>query len=199
MVMIGIDPHKGSHTAVALDADERVLAELKVRADRRQTERLLGWAAPFQARTWAIEGAAGLGYLLAQQLVNAGETVVDVPATLSARVRLLGSGKASKNDPNDALSAAIAGLRHNHLRVVAREDHTAVLRLLVDRHHDLTSLRTQAVCRLHAMLCALAPGGLPRRLSAVRAADLLRTIRPPLASDRTQGAGPRTARRHRSP
>lgn len=93
MIMIGVDPHKGSHTAVALDADEHVLAELRVRADRRQTERLLGWAAPFEARTWAIEGAAGLGYLLAQQLVNAGETVVDVPATLSARVRLLGSGK----------------------------------------------------------------------------------------------------------
>jgi transposase len=53
-----------------------------------------------------------------------------------------------------------------------------VLRLLADRHHDLTALRTQAVCRLHALLCALAPGGLARRLSAVRAADLLRTIRP---------------------
>ena len=99
MIMIVIDPHKGSHTAVALDADERVLAQLKVRADRRQTERLLTWAAPFEARIWAIEGAAGLGYLLAQQLVNAGETVVDVPATLSARVRLLGSGKAARTTP----------------------------------------------------------------------------------------------------
>jgi transposase len=63
--MIGADPHKMSHTAVAVDSDEHVLAELKVRADRRQTERLLAWAAPFQARTWAIEGAGGLGYLLA--------------------------------------------------------------------------------------------------------------------------------------
>jgi transposase len=146
MIMIGIDPHKGSHTAVAVDADEHVLAQLKVRADRRQTERLLTWAAPFQTRTWAIEGA-GLGYLLAQQLVAAGETVIDVPATLSARVRLLASGKASKTDPNDARSVAVAGLRHAHLRVVEREDHPAVLRLLADRHHDLTALRTQAVCR----------------------------------------------------
>jgi transposase len=101
-----------------------------------------------------------------------------VPATLSARVRLLGCGKASKNDPNDAHSAALAGLRHTGPRVVAREDHTAVLRLLADRHHDLTALRTQAVCRLHALLCALAPGGLGRKLSAVRAADLLNTICP---------------------
>ena len=79
MIMIGVDPHKRSHTAVAVDPNERVLAELQVRADRCQTERLLAWAAPFQARTWAIEGAGGLGYLLAQQLVAAGEIVVDVP------------------------------------------------------------------------------------------------------------------------
>jgi transposase len=142
VIMIGVDPHKGSHTAVALDPHERVLAELKVRADRRQTERLLAWAAPFKARTWAIEGAGGLGYLLAQQLVAAGELVVDVPATLSARVRLLSRGKAGKNDPNDARSAAVAGLRHTNLRVVTREDHPTVLRLLADRHHDLTGLRT---------------------------------------------------------
>lgn len=56
-----------------------------------------------------------------------------------------------------------------HLRLVERENHRAVGRLLVDRHHDLTALRTQAVCRLHAVLCALVPGGLGRRLSAVRA------------------------------
>jgi transposase len=65
VIMIGIDPHKESHTAVALDPHEHVLAELKIRADQRQTERLLAWAAPFQTRTWAIEGADGLGYLLA--------------------------------------------------------------------------------------------------------------------------------------
>lgn len=53
-----------------------------------------------------------------------------------------------------------------------------MLRLLADRHHDLGGLRTQAVCRLHAMLCTLTPGGLARRLSAVRAADLLRRVRP---------------------
>jgi hypothetical protein len=46
---------------------------------------------------------------LAQRLVEAGEHVVDVPPTLAARVRLLGSTKASKNDSNDALATAIAG------------------------------------------------------------------------------------------
>ena len=84
-VIIGIDPHKASHTAVAVSGDEDELARLKVRASRGQVDQLLTWAAPFPSRTWAIEGAEGLGFLLAQQLVTAGETVVDVPATLAAR------------------------------------------------------------------------------------------------------------------
>lgn len=79
---IGIDPHKGSHTTVAIDGDEHPVARLTVPADRCQTQRLLAWAEPLGVeRTWAIESATGLGRLLAQQLVAAGENVVDVPAT----------------------------------------------------------------------------------------------------------------------
>jgi hypothetical protein len=103
--IIGIDPHKGSHTAAVLDHCETVIGELRVSADRRQRDRLLEFAACFTPRTWAIESASGLGALLAQQLVAAGETVLDVPATLSARVRLLDSGCTDKSDPHDARAA----------------------------------------------------------------------------------------------
>src|SRR5213078_4294018 len=89
MFMIGIDPHKGSHTATALTGDEVVVGHVRVAADRHQRARLLEWAAAFQPRTWAIEGATGMGAMLAQQLVGAGERVVDVPPKLSARMRLL--------------------------------------------------------------------------------------------------------------
>jgi transposase len=177
-VLIGIDPHKSSHTAVVVDGDEKELARLKVRADRRQLQRLLAFAQPYEFRTWAIESAGGLGFLLAQQLVAAGEDVVDVPAVLAARVRLLGSGRGSKNDPNDALSTAIAALRDPHLRTVSAEDHVMVLRLLADRHQDLTALRTQAVGRLHALLAALVPGGVQKRLSANGASEFLRRVHP---------------------
>jgi len=149
-----------------------------VRAAKDQTERLLAWASQFVERRWAIESAAGLGYLLSQQLVGAGEEVVDVPATLAARVRVLGSGRSQKNDPNDALSTAIAALRHRGLREVRPDDHTAILRMLATRHHDLGALRTQAACRLHAALAALIPGGFSGRLSAKTAVSLLKTIRP---------------------
>src|SRR5436853_7720963 len=89
--IIGIDPHKGSHTAAVIDRDEQLVGELSVIADRRQRDRLVRWAAPFEPRLWAVEGATGVGALLAQQLVACGETVIDVPAALSARARLLDS------------------------------------------------------------------------------------------------------------
>jgi len=107
MFMIGIDPHKRSHTAAVVDRDEAVIDTIRVDADRHQRQKLLEWAARFSPRTWAVEGATGMGAMLAQQLVAAGEHVVDVPPKLSSRVRLLERGRIDKTDPNDARSAAI--------------------------------------------------------------------------------------------
>ena len=98
-VMIGVDPHKASHTAVAIGRDEGQIASVKVRATLRQVDHLLTWAEPFEKRTWAIESVGGLGYLLAQQLVARGEDVVDVPATLAARIRVLATKRSTKTDP----------------------------------------------------------------------------------------------------
>ena len=105
-VMIGIDPHKGSHTAVAVDASEAVVGELRVRASARQVDQLRTWARCWPERSRAVEGSYGLGHLLAQQLVADGECVVDVQPKLAARVRLLNTGEVNKNDPNDARSVA---------------------------------------------------------------------------------------------
>jgi transposase len=175
-VIIGVDPHKGSHTAVAIDGQETSLGKLKVGASRRQVGQLLEWAAGFEERTWAVESAGGLGYLLSQQLVAAGETVLDVPATLAARVRLLGSGKSNKNDPNDALSVAVAALRAPRLPTVAKADHQTVLRLLAKRNNDLGQARNLVACRLHALLAELVPGGIASEISASSAHALLATV-----------------------
>jgi len=176
---IGIDPHKATHTAVAIDETEQVVGELTVPADRYQTNRLVEWASHLDGdgRLWAVEAAGGLGYLLSQQLITRGEQVVDVPAVLASRVRVLGSGRSDKNDPNDARSVAIAALRQPSLTRVRREDYAQVLRMLSKRHHELTSLRTQAVCRLHAVLMQLRPGGIPKRLSTIKATRMLQGIR----------------------
>src|SRR6266702_6292623 len=177
-VMIGVDPHKGSHTAVVVGAAEEPLGEIRVRASAAQAGKLAEWAAAWPERTWAVEGAAGLGRLLAQQLVAAGERVLDVQPKLASRVRLLQAGDTNKNDPDDALSVAIAALRSRTCRQVAAEDHPAVLKVWSKRHRDLARLRNQVACRLHAVLCDLVPGGHPKEISAAQAARVLEQVKP---------------------
>jgi transposase len=177
-VMIGADPHKASHTAVAIGAAEEPLGELQVRACAAQAERLLAWAAAWPERTWAVEGAGGLGHLLARQLLAAGERVLDVPPKLGARVRLLAAGDVNKNDPNDARSVAVAALRSAGVREVRADDHAAVLKIWSKRYRDLGRSRTQVVCRLHAVLCQLIPGGVSKAITARQAAWLLESIPP---------------------
>jgi transposase len=177
-VMIGIDPHKGSHTAVAIGADEEPLGQVRVRASAAQATKLMAWAADWPDRTWAVEGAGGLGYLLAQQLVTAGERVLGIQPKLGARVRLLATGASGKNDPNDARSVAIAALRSRTAAEVAAADHAAVLKVWSKRHRDLGRARNQLACRLHAVLCDLVPGGFGKEITAGQAAGLLQRIRP---------------------
>ena len=166
-VIIGIGPHNASHTAVAIGGDEREMATVTVRATCQQTAKLLAWAEPILERTWAVESAGGLGYLLAQQLVDAGEHVLDVPPTLASRVRVLGTGRSDKNDPNDALSGA--AMRSESLRRVEAANHSEIMRLLAKRNHDLGRMRAQLICRLHNALADLSPGGIAKELYASEA------------------------------
>jgi transposase len=110
---------------------------------------------------------------LAQQLLACGERVVDVQPKLAARVRLLNTGAVNKNDPNDARSVAVAALRSSDPRAVPVEDQIAVLRLWARRYRDLGSARTQLVCRLHAVLCELLPGGFAKKITAAQATVVL--------------------------
>src|SRR5450755_1656892 len=182
-VMIGVDPHKGSHTAVAIGEKEVPLGEVRVRASAAQAGRLVAWAASWPERTWAVEGAGGLGHLLAQQLVAAGERVLDVQPKLGARVRLLSTGASNKNDPNDARSVAIAALRSTAPREVTADDHAAVLKVWSRRHRDLGRARNQVACRLHAVLCELVPGGISKEITAAKAAAMLEQAKPSGAVD----------------
>jgi len=175
-VMIGVDPHKGSHTAVVIGPGEEPLGELRVESSPGQAEDLLTWAAQWPERTWAVEGAAGLGRLLAQQLVAAGELVLDVQPKLAARVRLLQAGDTGKNDPHDAQSVAVAALRSRACRPVAAEGHTVVLKIWARRHRDLARARNQVACRLHAVLCELVPGGVRKQITAGQAASVLERV-----------------------
>jgi transposase len=181
--IIGIDPHKSSHTAVAITADGTVIGSVKVTSSRRQVDRLLAFARPWPERLWAVEGSAGVGRLLAQQLVARGEHVVDVPPALSTRVRVLSGQSGRKTDTHDATAVALAAVHNPSLKVVASEQDSHGLRLLSVRRHQLTASRTQTVTRLHALLAELIEGGAPQQLSAQSATEVLRRVRPVTDTD----------------
>jgi transposase len=183
MITIGIDPHKRTLTAAAVDPHSRLLSQLRLPASHEAGRQLLAWAAAWPERRWAVEGATGLGRPIAQLLVAAGEQVLDVPAKLAARARLLGTSSARKTDLADACSVAAAAIHHRRLRSVALEDQTVILRLLSDRRDDLVAERTRILSRLHVLLADLHPGGANRELTATRAATLLRQLRPITAVD----------------
>jgi transposase len=115
---------------------------------------------------------------LAQRLLADGETVVDVPAKLSARVRVFDTGNARKTDPVDAHAVAMAALRTPKLKVLRFDEELVALRLLADRRDELSALRVQTVNRLHRLFAELIPGGAPRNLSATKAKTLLAGVRP---------------------
>jgi transposase len=117
-------------------------------------------------------------------LAGSGESVVDVPPKLSARVRVLSTGNARKNDDLDALATALVASRNERLAAVDPEDGSEVLRLLSERREDLVTERTRALNRLHGLLRDLLPGGVDGKLSAERAARILRGIRPQSSSSR---------------
>jgi transposase len=79
------------------------------------------------------------GRHLAGRLAAAGESVVDVPPKLSARVRVLSAGNARKNDRLDALATALAASRNGRLAVVDPEATSELLRLLSERREDLVA------------------------------------------------------------
>jgi transposase len=185
-ILIGVDPHKTSIAVAAVDEDAGELLErASFPQDRAGLRALERWAKRFPERRWAMENARGLGRHLAGRLTATGESVVDVPPKLSARVRVLSSGNARKNDGVDALAIALAASRNERLAAMDPEADSEVLRLLSERREDLVAERTRALNRLHGLLRDLLPGGVAGKLSADRAARILRGMRSQgCASDR---------------
>lgn len=179
-VVIGMDPHKRSATIEVIDEREQVLAKGRYGTDTDGYQQILAAGRQFPDRIWAVEGCAGIGRHIAQRLVADGEPVLDVPAKLSARVRVFDTGQGRKTDPVDAHSVAVAGLRTPGLRAVTVDDATVALRLLVDRRDELGRSRTETVSRIHHLLLELIPGGAKKFLTRGQASYLLRTAPEPV-------------------
>jgi transposase len=182
------DPHKRSATIEVRDEREVLLATGRFGVDKTGYRQLLGYVRQWPARTWAVEGASGVGRPLAARLLADGEIVIDVPAKLAARVRVFDTGHGRKTDATDAHSIVMAALRTRGLRQLTADEDLAVLRLLADRRDELSRSRTQTLNRLHRLLAELIAGGAPRHLSVLQAKALLAGVRPKGPAGRTRRA-----------
>src|SRR2546428_13296294 len=154
MIVIGVDVHKQSLTAVAVDEAGRALAESTASAACH----LLSWASSLPGeRSWAVEDCRQLTRALERALLAADESLVRVPPKLMAPQRRAGRARG-KSDPIDALAVARAALREpqlNHPR--PGESATRELKLLVDHRDDLVDERRRAQQRLRWQLHDLDP------------------------------------------
>ncbi len=160
MIVIGVDSHKQTHTAVAADESGRRLAEVTVSATNPGHLDLVRWASRFPERRFALEDCRHLSRRLSADLLCAGETVVRVWPKLMAGARR-SSREAGKSDPIDALAVARAALREPDLPVATLDGEERELRLLVDHREDLVGERTRAQNRLRWHLHELDPGTEP--------------------------------------
>ena len=142
MVTIGVDPHKSSHTFVAVDGNGRKLAEKTCSAKAEGDLEALRWAGQWPERAWALENCRHLVRRLERDLLVAGEAVVRVPSRLMAKTRRTGRQRG-KSDPIDALAVARVALQEPGLPVAHLEGISRDVRLLVDHREDLIGERSR--------------------------------------------------------
>jgi transposase len=177
MIVVGVDVHKQSLTAVAVDEVGRAVAELTVGSSAE----LVAWSASLDPeRVWAVEDCRQLTGALERQLLATGESLVRVPPKLMAPERRTGRARG-KSDPIDALAVARAALREPRLdRPRPGEAAMRELKLLVDHRDDLVDERRRAQQRLRWQLhdldpqLTVPPGALDRTVWLDRVARRLR-------------------------
>jgi transposase len=146
--VFGIDPHKATHTVVAVDTLGRQVAQRTVAARTPQHLELITWARTIaDERVWAVEDCRQVSRRLERDLLAVGERIVRVPPKLMAATRT--SVRApGKSDPVDALAVARAAQREPDLPTARLDEPTRELKLLVDHREDLVAERTRVQNRL---------------------------------------------------
>jgi transposase len=180
VIVVGVDPHKQSHTAAAVqEVTGELVGERTVKARRAGFEHLLGWARSLAPeRLWALEDCRHVSVSLERFLLASGERVVRVPPKLMAGARR-SARERGKSDAIDALAVARACLREPALPVARLDGREREIRLLLDHREDLVAERTRIQQRLRWHLHELVPelelpaGALDRRVWLDRVARRL--------------------------
>jgi len=160
MIVIGVDPHKSSHTAVAVDARTGKLIGAKtVRARDHGHDELVRWSRSLGTeRVFAIEDCRHVSGGLERFLLGRAERVVRVSPKLMAGERGV-TRQRGKSDEIDALSVARAAVREGleSLPCARLDQPTLEIKLLLDHREDLVGERTRAQNRLRWHLHDLIP------------------------------------------
>ena len=151
MIVIGADPHKSSHTFVAVAAATGELQGSEtVKAVAAGHDQALRWARALDPeRIWAIEDCRHVSGRLERFLVARGERVVRVAPKLMAGARR-SARERGKSDPIDALAVARAALREGaeSLPCAQLDERALAVRILLDHHDDLVADRSDDQRRL---------------------------------------------------
>lgn len=170
MVVVGIDAHKKTHTAVAVDEAGRRLGSVTVPATSEGHLRLVRWAARFEGCRWAVEDCRHVTVRLERDLLAAGQCVLRVPPVLTARTRKT-VRVSGKSDEIDALAVARAAFANPDLPVAVLDGPSRQLRQLVDHREQMVQNRTAMQNRVRWFLHELDPEYQPGSLSSLVAAD----------------------------
>ena len=174
--VVGIDAHKSSLCAAAVDELGRTLGVSQFPNSRRGHQELSRWVAAHGCVQIGIECSGTFGAAAARLLRSEGRVVVEVPAGLSHREARRHPAKG-KSDPSDAVAIARVVARGEGLTPSGRTQSCEDLRLLCDLHDQLNQQRTQLINRIHRDLVILAPGYESRIVSLNRATALARAMR----------------------
>lgn len=156
-VAIGVDSHKASFTAAVVDGMGRSLGDVTLPNDPQGIDALGAWMKRYPEHVIGIEGSQRYGKALAKGLEARGESVFEVPASLTGRERKRRRNDG-ESDPVDAAAIARVVARGEGLAVARRDDVCVDLKLLLDHRDQLVHNRTELVNQTHSDLVVLAPG-----------------------------------------
>jgi transposase len=178
MLVVGIDPHKDSHTAAVLDTSTgEFLDQITIASTPKGYRQLHEWLGGLAVDQVAIENARGLGRHLAAWLGGQGFAICDVSTKEVRAQRLARRGGRNKNDTNDALAAALAAATGSGYRHHTGDEHGALAELLTEERDALNTEATAKRNRLHAYLRTLRPGGAPTGATLEDFANLLKGVK----------------------
>jgi len=178
MTAIGVDTHKATLAACAIDDLGREIVEETFSNDPAGHAAFIAWARSVAPEvTIGVEGSSSFGAPLARAVQGAGLCVREVPPHLS-RFERRRTRRPGKSDPGDALAIARVTAREPNLPPIRLPDRTSEIRLLLEAREDLIGETTRARNRLHAHLRVLLPGygGKVANLVAARHRTMVRGL-----------------------